>query len=374
VTGSDRATRPSAALASAMRASALHPQRHGAMRGVAGRVVGGTCMGHPAGLCGCAATGPCGVDSCDDTKPEYDARLVLHTETVTAWDVICQGLCRGKSGEEFAPRTRIAFPYRGVYVHSVGSRDHVGEPNQAVVINGDEPYQVSHPVAGGDATLTIGLDPGTLLELTPAEYRCAGERPALSRSSLRIDAHTQLLAAQLRQRLAKRTVGQLEAETLALELIRHTLGNTSSHTARRGDGRPEKLADEVKLLLATDPWRRWTLEEIANTVSVTPVYLTDAFRRVEGIPLYRYHLRLRLAQALHVLADCDDLTTLAIELGFNSHSHFSAAFKQTFKHTPSAFKRLVNARPDPELDASHWDAEEFDSNSVFLSRSVASGF
>jgi AraC family transcriptional regulator len=336
----DRAVRRSTALASAMR----HPRGNGAMRGVAGRVTGGTCVGHPVTACGCRS---------DDSaaNPEYNAHLLLHTKTVTAWDVVCQGLCRGKSGEEYAPRTRIAFPYRGVYVHSVGSLEHVGEPNQVVVINQNQPYRVSHPVAGGDATLTIGIDPATLLELTPPEYRCPGERPALNRSGLRIDAYTQLLAAQLRQRLSRRTLDPLEAESHALDLIRHTLGNIASHTARRGNGRPEKLADEVKLLLSTDPWRRWTLEEVANAVSVTPVYLTDAFRRVEGVPLYRYHLRLRLVQALHALADCDDLTTLAIELGFNSHSHFSAAFKQTFKQTPSDFKK-----------------------SVFLSRSLASGF
>jgi AraC family transcriptional regulator len=369
VAGSDRVTRPAEAPASVLRTSALHAQRHTAMRGVARRATG-KCTGHPSAGCGCTVQDSCEQNHGEDS-PEYDARLVLHTKTVTAWDVVCQGLCRGKSGEEYAPLTRISFPYRGVYVHSVGSRDHVGEPNQVVVINADQPYRVSHPVAGGDATLTIGVDPATLLELTPAEYRCPGERPELNRSGLRIDAHTQLLAAQLRQRLDRRAIGTLEAETLALDLIRHTLGNTASHTARRGNGRPEKLADEVKLLLSTDPWRRWTLEEVANAVSVTPVYLTDAFRRVEGIPLYRYHLRLRLARALHVLADCDDLTTLAIDLGFNSHSHFSAAFKQTFKQTPSAFKKSVNS---PVLGPVHSDPEEFDSASVFLSRSVASGF
>jgi hypothetical protein len=41
--------------------------------------------------------------------PEYDARPLLHTETITAWDVVCQGLCRGKAEEEWAPGARIAF-------------------------------------------------------------------------------------------------------------------------------------------------------------------------------------------------------------------------------------------------------------------------
>ena len=45
------------------------------------------------------------------------------------------------------------------------------------------------------------------------------------------------------------------------------------------------------------------------------------------MPLYRYQLRLRLARALDLLAQYDDLTTLGLDLGFSSHSHFSAAFR-----------------------------------------------
>ncbi len=140
--------------------------------------------------------------------PEYDARLVLHTATVTAWDVQCQGLCRGKAAEEHSPGTRIAFPYRGVYVHWVGNEDHVADANQMVVTNADQPYRVSHPVAGGDATLTLAVDPATLLEVTPPEHRCPRERPALNRSSMRLNARTQVLAAQLRQRLVRRSIGR----------------------------------------------------------------------------------------------------------------------------------------------------------------------
>jgi hypothetical protein len=42
---------------------------------------------------------------------------------------------------------------------------------------------------------------------------------------------------------------------------------------------------------------------------------------VEGLPLYRYQLRLRLAlaRALDLLAQYDDLTALSVDLGFSSH-------------------------------------------------------
>lgn len=305
--------------------------------------------------------------------PEYDARLVLQTETVTAWDVECQGLCRGKAAEEHASGARIAFPHRGVYVHSVGSKDYVADANHMVVTNAYEPYRVSHPVAGGDATLTLAVDPQTLLELAPPEYRYARERAALNRSAVRVDAHTQLLAAQLRERLVRRTVDPLEAETLALRLVRHALGNKAFHTERPGNRRPEIMADEVKVLLAADPRQRWTLATIAEKVSVTPVYLTDAFRRVEGIPLYRYHLRQRLGYALSLLPECEDLMTLAVELGFHSHSHFSSAFKKTFGYTPTEFKRSILVESSRKMADPDMESGSSRSARMYVSQNVSCG-
>jgi AraC family transcriptional regulator len=62
------------------------------------------------------------------------------------------------------------------------------------------------------------------------------------------------------------------------------------------------------------------------------------------LPLYRYQLRLRLARALDLLARHDDLTTLSLDLGFSSHSHFSAAFRQAYGRSPSEFRQSALGR------------------------------
>ncbi len=48
------------------------------------------------------------------------------------------------------------------------------------------------------------------------------------------------------------------------------------------------------------------------------------------MPLYRYQRRLRLARALDLISQYDDLTTLGLDLGFSSHSHFTAAFREVY--------------------------------------------
>ena len=74
-------------------------------------------------------------------------------------------------------------------------------------------------------------------------------------------------------------------------------------------------------------------------MGASPGYLTQLFRAMEGVPLHAYLTQLRLAQALVELPRSEDLTALALELGFSSHSHFSARFRRAFGLSPSAFRR-----------------------------------
>jgi len=273
---------------------------------------------------------------------DFDAHPLLVTDTVTVWDVCCRGTCRHKSAEECAAATYLVFPYRGLYLHHVGRVEAVAEANQVVFINEDEPYQVSHPLEGGDASLSIGISREMLMELAPAGYLHGGTT-SFNRPRLRIDTQAQVLTAQLRHALNRGTIETLEAESLTLTLVQRALGERTSHSAAGSFGR-QKLVDRAKIVLASDLGRRWTLAEIAADVGVSPVYLTQVFQQVEGLPLYRYQLQLRLSRALDQLGDYDDLTSLALDLGFSSHSHFSAAFKQSFGRTPLAFQRSAGVR------------------------------
>jgi AraC-like DNA-binding protein len=275
---------------------------------------------------------------------ELSINRLLETRTVALRDVVCSGDCRHKSPEECAQSTYFVFPYRGAYVRHLGSDDAVAEPNQVLFFNKDESYRVSHPVSGGDACLSLWVDEPLLSELVPKDYvRGAGEL-AFRRQRVRIDARAQALVALLRHGLQRGVIVEpLEGETLVLTLVRRALGERTSHAAKATAAR-QKLVDRAKLVLTSDLGRRWTLAEIAVEVGVSPVYLTQVFQQVEGMPLYRYQLRLRLARALDVLPRYDDLTTLSLDLGFSSHSHFSSAFRQTYGRTPREFQGLIRRR------------------------------
>ena len=274
---------------------------------------------------------------------EFRVNTLLSTPAVTVSDIVCSGACRHKSDEECATATHLVFPYRGVYVRHIGRDDAVAEANQVLFFNAWDAYRVSHPVAGGDACLDLIVDDSLLRDLAPGQGVLDSGRLMFVRQRLRIDPRAQALVALLRHSLHKGIAESLEAESLALVLAQRALGPRTSHAAGASFGQ-QRLADRIKLVLAGDLARRWTLHEIAAEVGGSPVYLTQAFQRVEGVPLYRYQLRLRLARALDLLGQYDDLSALALDLGFSSHSHFSAAFRQAYGRSPTAFRQSALKR------------------------------
>jgi AraC-like DNA-binding protein len=274
---------------------------------------------------------------------EFAVQSLLETPTVTVRDIYCQGSSQGQGVEECATDTQLVFPYRGIYVRRLGRDEAVAEANQALFFNAAEGYRVSHPVPGGDASLTLVISEPELRELAPRNFLRDGAALAFRRQRLRIDPRAQSLMALLRHSLRQNIAEPLEAECLALTLAQRALTARFTHAAGASAGR-QRLADRVKLVLASDLARRWTLAEIAAEVNGSPVYLTQVFQQVEGLPLYQYQLRLRLARALDLLAQYDDLTALSLDLGFSSHSHFSAAFRQAYGRSPSEFRRTALRR------------------------------
>lgn len=278
-----------------------------------------------------------------ENVPAFASQPLLKSPTVIMREVYCAGSCARPGVEESASATEIVFPYRGVFVRHLGQDQAVAEANQVLFFNAAEGYKIGHPVPGGDASLSLAVCEPVLHELAPRALLRQSPKVAFRTQRLRVDPRTQMLVALLRHRLRRGVAEPLEAESIALSLVQRALGRRDSHAAGGSVGR-QRLVDRAKVVLASDLGRRWTLAEVAAEVRGSPVYLTQVFQQVEGVPLYRYQLRLRLARALDLLAQRGDLTAVSLDLGFSSHSHFSAAFRRLYGRSPSEFRRLALRR------------------------------
>jgi hypothetical protein len=178
--------------------------------------------------------------------PDIIAQSLLKTDTVEIRDVCCEGRHVPQSDEECTTATHLVFPYRGVFVRHLGRDQAVAEANQVLFFNTAEGYRVSHPVPGGDASLSLVITDSVLSELVPRALVRGGPVPAFRRQRLRIDARAQALVALLRHSLRHHVAELLEAESLALTLARRAFGlltaqNSCSPAIRRGAGRWRRL-------------------------------------------------------------------------------------------------------------------------------------
>src|SRR5882672_5868000 len=122
--------------------------------------------------------------------PEITVRSLLKSPTVTIRDTYCQGTCRHKSTEECTATTQLVFPYRGGHV---GQDQAVAEANQVLFFNATEGYRISHPVEGGDASLTLVISELLLRELAPRAFLRDSATLAFQQQRRRIDARAQVL-------------------------------------------------------------------------------------------------------------------------------------------------------------------------------------
>ncbi len=129
------------------------------------------------------------------TASELDVTRLLGTDTVALRDVRCAGECRHRSVEECAATTHLVFPYRGVYLRHVGGDQAVADANHVLFFNAGEGYQVSHPIAGGDASLSLTLSEPLLRELAPASLLSRREAIGFRLQHLGIDPRTQALVS-----------------------------------------------------------------------------------------------------------------------------------------------------------------------------------
>jgi AraC-like DNA-binding protein len=81
------------------------------------------------------------------------------------------------------------------------------------------------------------------------------------------------------------------------------------------------------------------LGRVAYVLRTSPFHLARVFRAETGFSVDAYQRSLRLRAALERLPTyADGLTTLALELGFSSHSHFTETFRREFGVSPSALR------------------------------------
>jgi AraC family transcriptional regulator len=115
---------------------------------------------------------------------------------------------------------------------------------------------------------------------------------------------------------------------------------TSTARARR------ELVEETKVRLTDGMAEGVSLDEAARRVHTSAFHLARVFRSETGFSVHGYLTHLRLRTGLDRLQWSEDPGTvgrIGLDVGYATHSHFTASFRRAFGLTPSAVMALDRA-------------------------------
>jgi AraC-like DNA-binding protein len=236
----------------------------------------------------------------------------------------------------------FVFPRAAVWIHPAGARPFVADPATVTLYNFGQEYRRRPLGPRGDRSDWFSVDQEMAVEAANEFERVppSAARPwrfSHAPADPPLYARQRLLVERL---LRGETVDELELEETALSLLAAVLARAYGSAAPDPPRSQERLVRRTRALLAERFGEPLSLSDIAAAVGASPFHLCRAFRRATGVPLHAFRKRLRIHSALEdVLREGSDLAAVALDAGFSSHSHFTAAFRAALGRTPSALRR-----------------------------------
>jgi AraC-like DNA-binding protein len=110
-----------------------------------------------------------------------------------------------------------------------------------------------------------------------------------------------------------------------------------------GDSAPsDYLVSQTKVLLRTCLAEPVRLAELAAAVGVSEEHLARRFKQTTGTTVFGYLRRLRIERAKHYLATSEqNLSQIAVRVGFSSPTLFGRSFRDETGLTPSAYRKRL---------------------------------
>jgi len=277
-------------------------------------------------------------------------RIIFATESVTVGAFRCA--IDHPSFRDSGPIQQdcFVFPRTAVVIHHCGARPFVADPTIVTLYNRRQRYERRPLSPDGDRcdwfAVSNDVLRGALAHRDPAA--ADDERP------IRFMHAPSDSATYLEQRqLFTDVSGSGNTETLAIEervvtLLERVLTLAYGESRRCADDRDRRrlteLAERAKQWMAPRATSRLTLGRIADAVGCSVFHLCRSFRRATGLTLHAYREHVRLRLALERIGSGErDLSRLALDLGYSSHSHFTAGFRRAFGAPPSAARKLLIA-------------------------------
>lgn len=238
----------------------------------------------------------------------------------------------------------VVFPRTSTWIQHAGSGPFVADANIVTFYNRDQEYTRRPISPRGDRCEYYAIAPALLRQIVAMWDPAAADQPAriIRFTHGPSDARTYLQQRRVYAHVRREAhPDALFVEETMLEVVGRLVG--MAYGSRRPPGSPPRdLVEQAREVIARRFATRLTLTELATATGTSVFHLCRVFRDTTGVTIHAYRNQLRLRAALERVRDARaDLSAVALDLGYSTHSHFTAAFRAAYGITPSEARRAV---------------------------------
>jgi len=253
---------------------------------------------------------------------------------------VCAGHDTARGEMEVSESWSVVVTRRGAFARDDGAATDFLAPGAASFWNLGESYSLSHPVKGGDHCTVFRLSEQTMRAMLAGSAAQDAESPRFSTRAQRLGGKAYLLHRRALQAARADLPDELEVEESMLEFLSAAYPTTASKSSPNVAASSRHLARAAEEVVASRFRQHLTLDEVARDVGCSPFHLTRVMRVTTGESLHQHVMRLRLREAMEQLLDSThDISRIALDAGFASHSHMTTAFGREYGLTPHAARR-----------------------------------
>ena len=236
--------------------------------------------------------------------PEYADRQVIRTHT--------------------HPWHQLIYASRGVMTVRTPEASWVVPTNRGVWVPAGTRHSIQ--MSGAVSLRTLYLAP-RISGALPDEPRVVGISPLLRELILRI--------VEL-DSLSVRVPEHAHLVSVLLDHL-HVMQSDAVHLPIPRDARAKRIA----AILQREPSDTRSLIELSKSAGASKRTIERLFKIETGLGFGKWRQQLRLGHALRLLAAGDAVTTVALDVGYDSISAFISAFRLTFGKTPGQYFRAA---------------------------------
>jgi AraC-like DNA-binding protein len=236
----------------------------------------------------------------------------------------------------------FVLPRKPVWIRRDDGEYHFVEPGAILMHRAGSTLERRRATSFGERTYWFGVHPEVFVAALKRHELSTREMGGAVIADLQFRHRLALFLKDLEVDATDRLAVEENVLTLFFEICERRAGQVAHPSGGRlGTAvRQRRLVDKARAYLDAHLTETVALETVAHDVGASLYHLCRIFREQMGITMHAYRTHQRLGRVVERLVDgkSHNLTELALDSGFASHSHLSREFHKQMGLPPSAMR------------------------------------